>query len=295
MIRSGRVVARYRRHCLVETAGEERIPCQIGKRSLRPVAGDSVDWRPEPEARGVILAVHPRDTELKRTDSRGRPEVVAANLTQLVVVIAAAPPPDWFLVDRYLAAAELSRLGCVLVFNKLDLAPARPRELEDYRDLVTRICLTSAKGAQNLDDLAVCLRDHRSALIGQSGVGKSSLINALLGDSLQQVNELSEKSGLGRHTTSTAVLYRLPGGGELLDSPGVRDYAPHIEDPRDVQSGFREFGAYVGKCRFDDCAHLAEPECAVKAAVDSGAVTERRYASYRALLDLTRSLNRGPR
>jgi ribosome biogenesis GTPase len=127
-------------------------------------------------------------------------------------------------------------------------------------------------------------------MIGQSGVGKSTLINALLNDSVQEVSALSEKSGHGRHTTTTSVLYRLPTGGELIDSPGVRDDAPYIDDPRDVQHGFREIARFSGSCRFDDCAHLAEPDCAVKEAVTSGAITSRRYESYKALLDLTESL-----
>ena len=127
-------------------------------------------------------------------------------------------------------------------------------------------------------------------MIGQSGVGKSSLINALLGDALQAVNELSEKSGHGRHTTSTAVLYGLPEGGELIDSPGVRDYAPYIADSRDVQRGFKEFEPWSAECRFDDCRHLSEPDCAVKAAVAAGTIEARRYQSFKNLLELTESL-----
>ena len=295
MSRSGRVVARYRRHCLVEAENDDRVPCQIGKRSLNPIAGDMVEWQPEPDDRGIITDVHDRNSELTRIDNRGRPEVVAANLTQLVVVIAPTPPPDWFLLDRYLAAAELSNLSSVIVFNKSDLTQSPLPELEDYRGLTGAICLTSAKQSTNLEDLRLHMQGHRSVLIGQSGVGKSSLTNALLGDSLQQVRELSEKSGLGRHTTSTAALYRLPGAGELVDSPGVRDYGPYIVDARDVQQGFREFSDYAENCRFDDCAHLAEPDCAVKRAVDLGGISERRYSSFKALLDLTESLNRGQR
>lgn len=291
----GRVVARYRRHCLVEADDRSRIACQIGSRSLNPVVGDKVEWKPDSDDTGVVSEILPRKTELTRINSRGSPEIVAANLTQLVVVLAVKPSPDWFLLDRYLASAELASLRSAIVFNKRDLSPTLPAELEDYRDLTDAICATSAKRAENLDALCSQMREQRSAMIGQSGVGKSSLINALLGDSVQEVSALSEKSGHGRHTTSTSVLYRLPTGGELIDSPGVRDYAPYIEDPRDVQRGFREFAPFSAGCRFDDCAHLAEPDCAVKEAVSTGAIVARRYESYQVLLGLTESLKPGHR
>ena len=130
---------------------------------------------------------------------------------------------------------------------------------------------------------------ERSVMIGQSGVGKSSLINALMGDTLQKVGELSEKAGQGRHTTTTAVLHQLPGGGELIDSPGVRDYAPYIESTRSVQRGFREIIARSPDCRFDDCSHLAEPECAVRVGLADGEIAPQRYESYKQLYELTES------
>ncbi|MGI9258357.1 MAG: ribosome small subunit-dependent GTPase A [Gammaproteobacteria bacterium] len=292
---NGRVVARYRRHCLIEVDSGSRIACQIGRRSLNPVVGDEVEWRPDSDDSGIVTSILPRKTELTRINNRGSPELVAANLTQLVVVLAIKPAADWFLLDRYLASAELANLKSIIVFNKLDLAPALPQELDDYLELSDAICTASAKQRKNLGELCEQMRGQRSAMIGQSGVGKSSLINALLGDSVQEVSALSEKSGHGRHTTTTSVLYRLPTGGELIDSPGVRDYAPYIEDPRDVQRGFREIARFSSRCRFDDCAHLAEPDCAVKEAVSDGAITSRRYESYKALLDLTESLQTGHR
>ncbi len=205
-------------------------------------------------------------------------------------MLAADPAPDWFLVDRYLAAAQLQGFDAVIAFNKLDLAETLPAELDVYSDLGYATVQTSAARGDGLDELRSALKDKRSAMIGQSGVGKSSLLNAVLGDALQAVGALSEKSGQGRHTTSTAVLFTLPDGGELIDSPGVRDYAPFIEDARTVASGFREFSDKIPRCRFQDCHHLAEPDCAVKAAVEQEEISVRRYASYERLYELTASL-----
>jgi ribosome biogenesis GTPase / thiamine phosphate phosphatase len=290
MTQQGLVVARYRRHCLVEGDDGKRVVCQLQSRGINPVVGDQVQWQLDPDSRGTVIKLLPRDSTLQRIDSRGNPEIVAANLSQLVVVLAPQPTPDWYLLDRYLGAAELTGLRSIIVFNKLDIDSAGPSELGDYKNLVDAVCRTSAKQMIGIADLAKKMANERSAMIGQSGVGKSSLMNALLGDARQAVNELSEKGGHGKHTTTTSVLFKLPDGGELIDSPGVRDYAPYIADSREVASGFREFGSVVDGCRFGDCRHLAEPDCAVKAAVDAGQISKRRYESFTNLLALTDDL-----
>jgi ribosome biogenesis GTPase / thiamine phosphate phosphatase len=287
---SGRVVARYRRHVTVEDADGRRFLCQTRSRALDPLAGDEVRWRQDGPDSGVVDAVLPRHSALTRVDSRGRPEVVAANVTQLIAVAAAEPEPDWFLLDRYLAAAELADIRSVVVFNKIELMRKMPEPLERYREMGYAVHLTSAVTGRGMEALAASMRSERSVVAGQSGVGKSSLINGLLGDAVQVVGELGGKGRHGRHTTTTAALYRLPDGGELIDSPGVRSFAPFIEDPTALARGFRDFRPHVGGCRFDDCRHLAEPECAVKRALDKGAIDGRRYQSYRRLYDLTEAL-----
>lgn len=286
---TGVVVARYRRHVAVlGPEGEEVYLCQTAKRGLHPLTGDEVRWRPDGERTGVVTAVLTRRSALTRTDSRGRREVVAANLTQLLVVAAPEPPPDWFMVDRYTAAAELGDMTCGVVFNKIDLLSGRlPAELEVYERIGYRVHRSSAVTGEGVQALAAAMAGERSALVGLSGVGKSSLINALAGDTLQAVRELSAKGRHGRHTTTTAVLHRLPMGGELVDSPGVRNYAPYVEEPAALARGFREFREHLGRCRFDDCRHVAEPDCAVKRAVAQGAIDARRYESYVRLLTLS--------
>lgn len=287
---SGLVVERQRRHVTVETSANRRISCKSRKRSIRPLVGDRVVWSPESDGTGIVDEVLARDSVLMRIDARGRPEPVAANVTCMLVVTAPLPTPDWSLVDRYLAAAELLRIGALIVFNKLDLAAAPPPELEIYRRIGYRVCLTSAVRSGGLQGLEDAMRGARAVMVGQSGVGKSSLINALLGAARQSVGGLTGKGEQGRHTTTTTTLYRLPSDAELIDSPGVRSYAPYIEEPRELAFGFKEFQPWLGQCRFIDCQHIAEPDCAVKQARDDGRIDRRRHESYAVLLALLTSL-----
>jgi ribosome biogenesis GTPase len=285
----GTAVARHRRHTTVEASTGERFACLPQRRNLAPLIGDTVEWSRNPDGTGTISGISPRRTTLTRVDARGRRQDVAANLDQLVVVIAPQPAIDWLVLDHYLVAAELSGLKALIVFNKKDLVAHLPPELEDYAN-VADLMATSTRDHDSIVALAAALAKQRSAFVGQSGVGKSSLINALVGEAMQTVGELSDKNKQGRHTTTASMLYRMDNGGELVDSPGVRQYAPYIEHERDVAAGFREFRAYLGHCRFDNCVHLAEPGCAVKAAVADGAISTKRYANYEHLYALVANL-----
>lgn len=278
----GLVVARYRRHAVVEDGDGNEHRCLLRGRGIKPLAGDSVEWRIAEDGTPVVEEILPRRSVLTRIDSRGRPEGVAANLSRLVVVVAPKPSPDWLLVDRYLVAAELGEIEAVIVWNKLEIAENEGAQhlRAVYASIGYPVLETSAKTRIGLDALADVLRGERSTLVGQSGVGKSSLINALLGENVQATGRLSGKGHHGRHTTTTSMLYRLPGGGELIDSPGVRHYAPHIDDVTHIDRGYREFRPYLAHCRFHDCRHRAEPDCAVKAAVEAGRIDSDRYESY---------------
>jgi ribosome biogenesis GTPase len=290
MAESGLVVARHRRHVVVETHGGDRILCQTARR-LQPLVGDEVEWTASGADVGTITDIAPRRSTLNRIDSRGRCELVAANLTELIAVAAPSPAPDWVVVDHYLVAAELGALDGAVLLNKADRLDVPPAHLECYRRAGYTVHITSTVSGRGLHAIAAALAGQRSVLVGQSGVGKSSLLNRLVGDVSQSVGGLTGKGGQGRHTTSSTTLYRLANGGELIDSPGVRNFAPYIEDPAELQHGFREFKALLGRCRFDNCRHLAEPSCAVKAAVENGTICRRRYASYERLYALVSSFN----
>jgi ribosome biogenesis GTPase / thiamine phosphate phosphatase len=289
----GRVIAAYGQRLVVESADGEHYPAFIGRRGLRIVCGDRVRWQPARISGGdvAVLELLPRKTELTRPDSRGRVEVLAANIDQVAVVCAAEPAPDPFIIDRYLAAAEVLGASALVVCNKSDLPGTAALEvLEEYRSAGYPVLRVSTIDGEGLEALHAALLGKCSIFVGQSGVGKSSLLNVLLPGVNATTAQVSPATGEGKHRTTATTLHRLPGGGALLDSPGVRDFAPALVDPRLAAAGFREIVSAAESCRFANCRHMREPGCAVKAAVENGALSRRRYESYRRLLRLTEDL-----
>ena len=267
------------------------VHARIKGKRLKPVCGDQVSAEPiDGESDWLITAIRKRRNELTRPNSRGQVEVLAANLDALVVVAAASPLPDWFIVDRYLCAAELMGVEPIVVFNKMDLLEGHDieiDELQDYRDIGVVTVECSAESGAGLPLLQRQLAGRQAIIVGQSGVGKSSLINEMAVDSRQRTAGISTKTGEGRHTTVNSVLMTLHSGGAVIDSPGVRDYAPALTELADVARGFREISAAAQHCRFANCRHLREPGCAVKAALDDDQISFRRYESYKRLMNLT--------
>jgi ribosome biogenesis GTPase len=246
----------------------------------------------------LLQSVSPRSSLLQRTNARGQAEPVAANLTRLVVVVAPRPEPDLFLVDRYLAAAASAGIGCLLVMGKSDL-PYEPATAAALAALAGAGCESlqcSAYSDAGLDLLRAQLAGQRVMFVGQSGVGKSSLLRALVPGADAAVGELMRDDS-GRHTTSASHLYDLPGGGALIDSPGVRDFAPAPEDLEPASLGFFEVERLAAGCRFANCRHMEEPGCAVRTAMGNGGMEPRRYESYRRLRRLHNDLleRAGPR
>jgi ribosome biogenesis GTPase len=260
-------------------------------RRLRVVCGDRVDWQTQPKGNELLVtAIHERDNVLERPDSRGRSELAAANLSRLVIVLAPEPEPDFFIADRYLCAAEMMATEALIIWNKCDLDATIPAEMETYRSLGYALMETSTSIARGLPEFAAALATDISMLVGQSGVGKSSLINQLVPNADVATSELSAASREGKHTTTASIMHTLPSGGRLIDSPGVREFAPVIRDPTRVEIGFREIIERAAECRFSNCQHLREPDCAIKAAVESGIVAARRYESYKRLRNSAEAL-----
>ena len=281
----GVVVARYGKQALIETRAGDRLLCHLRAHLESPVAGDNILWLPTEET-GVVDAVVTRRNVLHRPDAQGRLRPVAANIDLMLIVYAPEPAPQANLIDRYLVAAENMEVEAALVLNKADLL--RPEDelagqLDRYAALGYRTLVTHY-GLPDDSDLTSLIGQDTLVLVGQSGVGKSSLIQRLLPDASIRVGALSEVADKGRHTTTTAELFHLPGGGRLIDSPGVRDFGLTHVAPETIFSGFREFSPFLGQCRFRDCQHHSEPGCALIAAVETGDISSERFESFHQIL-----------
>jgi ribosome biogenesis GTPase len=277
------VIASFGRHMLVRDAGGRVLRARPSGRRLSIVCGDRVRCAPDAAHDEVMaIEVRPRRTLLARANLRGESEPVVANITLLVVVVAPMPKPDLFVVDRYLCAATAAGIAGGIAINKEDLAANKiaGEDLAAYTAAGYPHVSCSAKTGSGLDALRGLLAGAVSVLVGQSGVGKSSLVGALLPLAVVETGTLVREEE-GRHTTTASRAYELDSGGTLIDSPGVRDFAPAIDLLDAKTLGFPEVAAHAPGCRFQDCRHMQEPGCAVMGAVESGAMTARRYESYR--------------
>jgi ribosome biogenesis GTPase len=291
---NGLVIVNYGKSLLIEDSHGTLVRC-VPRRSLDPiVCGDRITWEPAGDGTGVVTRIGDRNTVLNRAidDNRARP--LAANLDQIVIVAATEPALDEFLVDKYTVAAELVGVQPLLVINKTDLldsaaGTALEQRVADYAAIGYRVLFASALENTGMPELEQALTGSTSILVGQSGVGKSSLIKRLLPELDITIGKLSDASGQGRHTTTTTTLYHLPCGGKLIDSPGVRDFRLGHAAPGELETGFREFRNYLGQCKFHNCRHLTEPECAVTGAAQQGRISQRRLESYRQLVAASQS------
>jgi ribosome biogenesis GTPase len=286
--RPGLVIAHLGKGLAVEPEQGDIVLCHTRRRLGDVAVGDRVLWVECEGGLGRVEEVLPRRSALMRPGYAGKLRCVAANLDCVYVVTAAEPEPDLLLVDQYLAVCEHRAIDAVLVVNKCDL-PGGEAALHSLRQLYEpagyRVLAVSARVGMGMAELKTCLSGKTSIFSGQSGVGKSSLTNTLLPEKNLATSTLSEKSGLGRHTTTTATLYRLPEGGHLIDSPGVAVFGLAEMSGADLAAGYREFRPLIAECQFNDCRHLNDKGCAVRRALENGAVGLDRYQRYVKLLE----------
>lgn len=295
----GLVLGVHRRTCVVQISPGKvvdatyraAVVCELKE---FPVVGDSVvvarAKNAEKNAPYSLLKVLPRKSALVRPgpkDKSRRELVLAANIDQVVVVSSVAEPPfNYGFADRFLLAADLCHLPLVMVLNKTDLSPSIPERVLDFASLVDKLICVSCKSGEGLDELRDVLRDKTSVLSGKSGVGKSSLVNALVPGAELDVGNVRELDGKGRHTTTSSSLFTLPFGGRIIDTPGIRELGILDVEPHELARNFPGFFADdLFTCKYNDCMHISEPGCNVISRVKAGEIPRARYESYLRILN----------
>lgn len=280
-IREGLVIAHLGQGIAVEYDGKTAL-CHP-KRKLETVAvGDRVLWRISAPGQGSVEEILPRRSLLTRPSRNDKTRPVAANIDTVFVVFAPEPYCDFLLIDQYLALCENRNIDVALVFNKTDLNTEITllNELALYERLGYPIFRVSTLQRQGLEKLEQTMFGRTSLLTGQSGVGKSSLTNALIPDKDLKINSICATTKHGRHTTTAATLYHLPSGGDLIDSPGVAIFGLDGLTESQLAHGYREFQPYIDHCRFVDCRHVDDKDCAVRLAAEQGDIPISRYRRF---------------
>ena len=286
----GQVVAAYGKRYLVELADGSRASCVTRGKKTDLACGDRVEIALTDKAEGVVDRLLPRTSLLYRSNAY-RSKFLAANVTQAVIVLATVPGFYEELLNRCLVAAEAAQIDTIIVLNKCDLGNADEalRRLQRYARLGYTVLPLAAK--RDIEPLREQLRGHTSVLVGQSGMGKSTIVNALLPGLDLRTQEISEALDSGKHTTTAAHLYHLDADSHLIDSPGMQEFGLHHLSGDELEHAFIEFRPYLGHCRFSNCRHLQEPDCAVQEAVAAQAIEAERLAGYQTLL---REIERKP-
>ena len=293
----GQVISRFGQHADIEAADGSVQRCNLRRTIKSLVTGDRVVWRAalqnneEGRVNGIVEAVHERESVLTRPDFYDGIKPIAANINQIVIVSAILPELSLNIIDRYLVACETLGVEPLIVLNKIDLMNDESRDqvndlMNIYRNIGYRVLEVSGYTNEGIDALTAALAGRISIFAGQSGVGKSSLLNTLLPENADiLVNNVSDVSGLGQHTTTASRLYHFPHGGDVIDSPGVREFGLWHLTPEQVTQGYTEFRDYLGGCKFRDCKHGDDPGCALREAVENGEISAERFENYHRILE----------
>ncbi len=285
-----RVIANFGHNLAARTLDGEIISCLTHKRLGLIVCGDNIEYTRQSDGSNIIRAVSRRMSELNRPDRQGNLKPIAANLHQIIVVLAPQPAPDWLMLTNYQLYATRHQLDTALVLNKSDLVTESRRKelmgnLDIFKSLGVQTVLSCCKSGKGLDNLLSVFKNKTSILVGQSGVGKSSIVKVLLPDQNIQTRAICQVTGLGSHTTTATTLYQVSKNGELIDSPGVRQFSIEYLDADTVRQNFIEFGKYQEQCKFNNCTHLHEPGCSVREAAENNSISALRWQHYRQLME----------
>lgn len=294
---TGRVITRYGAEVLIETQTHEIVRCTTRRKLDNVACGDWVIWQENQQGNASVTKLLKRKNALTRPDFRGKLKSIAANIDVLIIVASWRPRPSWEMIDRYMVAASMIDCEVLLVLNKSDLrnkVATKEDEacLEEYQRIGYPIIETQANEAIGIEAIQTHLGERIAILAGQSGVGKSSIATQLLPETDIRIGDIAD-TGEGRHTTTTAMLYHLPSGGAMIDSPGVRDFPLPPIETHTLQQGYPEFKPFMGYCRFNNCTHQHEPHCAIKAAVENKELPYFRYQRYLNILNSLENVKLG--
>ncbi len=280
----GLVISHHGGKIVVEDENAQLTECSIKSNLGTVVCGDRVVCKKLENTEFRVMAILARENFLQRVDGFGQLKSVASNLTQILVCLSVKPEPNLYLLDQYLISAEQQGINPVIILNKIDLLAEDnkdPFQLESiYQPLGYKVLATSIKTGQGMDQLTSLFDHHTTVLSGVSGVGKSSITQALLPQAKIKIAKISDANEEGRHTTRTSRLYHLPNEGNLIDTPGVRGFNPALDKNASVSAGFREINRLSANCRFANCQHIKEPKCAVIEALREGEIADTRYQHY---------------
>ena len=257
----------------------------LKKKQDNVVIGDFVEYEPLDESSVLINKIEPPMNQVERLNKKGLKSNLVNNVTQILLVIAPEPKPNYLLIDKFILISELMKCKLVVVLNKSDIKEDLiDQELIEYSKLGYQLIEISAKFEINILAFKNLLNSHSSLLVGQSGVGKSTITNLLLNSDNIKTRPLSEKSKKGKHTTTTTKIHLLDNDSFLIDTPGIENLHPNINDIADIKKGFTEINSHELKCRYRDCKHLNEPSCVIKDMVEANGISRQRYENYKKLI-----------
>jgi len=280
----GKIISVFGKTGIVESYGS-RLNFLVKNNKLKPIVGDNAQWIRQKDGTIVVTNIFEPKNQLERLNQYGQKQVIASNVTQILLIAAPLPKPNFLLIDKFVLISELMDCDISIIFNKMDLLENNDHQLHHYQELDYPVFTISAINKINLKSLFNLLSHNTTVLVGQSGVGKSTIINLLISEDKVRTEALSNKNQKGKHTTSTSKMHSVEDSGYLIDTPGVENLIPRILNVKQIETGFREIASLSSACKYRDCIHINEPNCAVNQALANNEIKSQRYNNYKKLVE----------